>query len=74
MSPHLQAVASQAVAWQKRQPNEVLALELFAFLLLIVLYALKRYITRKRYVPRFMGWLRGKRMAVRAAYDDVMDR
>jgi len=74
LSPHIESAIQDVYAWQMRQPNEVLALELFSFLLLLLLYALKRFITRNRYVERLKGWGGKKRAEVGEKWNDFMDR
>ncbi|GMH52278.1 hypothetical protein TrRE_jg10196 [Triparma retinervis] len=74
ISPHLQAKAQSAWDWQKRQPNEVLAMELGFTLLLLLLYALKRFITRKRYMPRLKRWFQQQKRKIQSKYDQAIER
>jgi hypothetical protein len=70
----LQFATSWLIAYQKSLPKTAIYMEIGFIFLLIGLYAIRKYIKRKRYVERVTRWYRGKRSALIMKYNRFIDR
>ena len=62
------------VAYQKSLPKSAIYMELGCILLVMCLYALRRYIKRKKYFERVLKWYNAKKSAAIMKYNRIVDR
>ena len=68
----MKRAAALAWEWQKSQSNEFIALEIVGAVALVLLYLLKRHIARRRYLPRLVSYVEGKKRRLKARYDAAL--
>jgi len=66
--PHVKSGLQQSYNYQLSLPRHVHLLELAFLLFLLVCYMAKKFIQRKRYIPRLLSHVAAKKRAIRAAY------
>lgn len=74
LAPHAKAALLNAYEAQRNLPPHAVYLELALLAALLLCYLLKRHITRRRYVPRLLAFVRARRRKLAARWAALLER